>query len=73
MEYANTINDLTKEGYAEALKAAADEIKRRAVDFIGDIDFARGYEITICINHHDVVIVTAKKTILVPRPDKTDA
>ena len=60
------VENLTKEGYAEALTAAADEIKRRAVELIGDIDQTRGYEITIYINPQDVVTIVQKKTMYAP-------
>jgi hypothetical protein len=60
------VENLTSEGYAEALIAAADEIKRRAVELIGDIDQTKGYEITIYINPQDVVTIVQKKTMYAP-------
>lgn len=70
MEYANTMGQPSKEKCIEALNAAADEIKRRAVELIGEIDLSREYEITININPQDIVMITEKKTMLVPEyPD----
>lgn len=60
------VKNLTKEGYAEALRAAADEIKRRAVELIGDIDNTREYEIVIHIKPQDVVIIASNKTMFAP-------
>jgi len=60
------VKNLTKEGYTEALQAAANEIKRRAVELIGDIDITKGYEITIHINPKEVVTVSMKKEMYVP-------
>lgn len=60
------VKRLTNEGYAEALKAAADEIKRRAAELIGDIENTRGYEITIYINPQEIVTISMKKDMLAP-------
>lgn len=59
------VESLTKEGYAEALKAAADEIKRRAEELIGEIDYTLGIEITIGINPDEIAAILVKKHIAV--------
>jgi hypothetical protein len=64
--YVNTVGVTNKDGCIEALEAAADEIKRRAVELIGGIDHVRGYEITIHINPQEIVTVTLKKEMYVP-------
>jgi hypothetical protein len=56
----------TKEGYIEALKSAADEIKNRAEELVGEIDFVKGIAITINVNPFEVSTIVAAKTIQTP-------
>jgi hypothetical protein len=57
----------TKEGYIETLKAAADEINRRAGEIIGELDYTKGYEITINVDPDEIVTIVTKKTMCVPK------
>lgn len=54
----------TTESYVEALYEAADEIKLRAKEIIGDIDGQLGVSISININPHEVVTIDVFKNFI---------
>ncbi len=54
----------TSETYVDALCQAADEIKLRAEEFIGDINGQQSMTITINLNSQEIVTIDVCKTFI---------
>jgi hypothetical protein len=54
----------TSETYVDALCQAADEIKLRAEEFIGDINGQQSITIAINLNSHEIVTIDVYKTFI---------
>jgi hypothetical protein len=55
---------LTSESYVNALCDAADEIKLRAKEIVGDIDGQRGITVTINMNPGEMITIDVFKTFV---------
>jgi hypothetical protein len=54
----------TSQSYIEALCEAADEIKLRAEEIIGDVDGQQNITVRINLNPHEVVTIDVFKTFI---------
>jgi len=61
----------TSETYVDALCQAADEIKLRAEEFIGDINGQQSITITINLNSQEIVTIDVYKTFISGYKQKT--
>lgn len=61
---AIVISKPSSESYIKALCEAADEIKLRAVEIIGDIDGRTNISVNITLNPHEIVTFDVSKTFI---------
>lgn len=55
---------ITSQSYVETLHQAADEIKLRAEEIIGDIDGQQGITVTIHLNSNEIATIDVLKTYI---------
>ena len=64
--------EITSQSYVEALHQAADEIKLRAEEIIGDIDGQQGIAVAIHLNPHEIPTINVFKTYIPGRKQRND-
>ena len=64
--------ETTSQSYVEALHQAADEIKLRAEEIIGDIDGQQGITVAIHLNPHEIPTIDVFKTYIPGRKQRND-